>query len=42
MSASLMGGAGSASLVLDNGITVGALMIANPIGAVTTPGGRHF
>ncbi len=42
MSASLMGGTGSASLVLDNGITVGALMIANPIGAVTTPGGRHF
>lgn len=42
MSASLKGGTGSASLVLESGITVGALMIANPIGAVTTPGERHF
>lgn len=41
-SAMLKGGTGSASLVLDSGITVGALMIANPIGAVTTPGERHF
>ena len=42
MSASLKGGTGSASLVLESGITVGALMIANPIGAITTPGERHF
>lgn len=42
MSAMLKGGTGSASLVLDSGITVGALMIANPIGSVTTPGEHHF
>ncbi|MFD3191255.1 P1 family peptidase [Sedimentitalea sp. HM32M-2] len=36
------GGLGSASLVLDSGITVGALIAANPVGSVTTPGGRHF
>ncbi|WP_420585716.1 P1 family peptidase [Ruegeria sp.] len=36
------GGLGSASLVLDNGITVGALVAANPLGSVTTPGDRHF
>lgn len=38
----LKGGLGSASLVLDNGATVGALVAANPIGSVTTPGDRHF
>ena len=38
----LKGGLGSASLVLDNGATVGALVAANPIGNVTTPGDRHF
>lgn len=42
MSATLKGGTGSASLVLPSGVTVGALMIANPIGSVTTPGARHF
>ena len=36
------GGLGSASLVLDNGVTVGALVAANPMGSVTTPGDRHF
>ena len=36
------GGLGSASFVLDNGVTVGALVAANPIGSVTTPGNRHF
>ncbi|WP_170430904.1 P1 family peptidase [Ruegeria arenilitoris] len=36
------GGLGSASLVLDNGITVGALVAANPLGSVTSPGDRHF
>ncbi|WP_170467356.1 P1 family peptidase [Ruegeria arenilitoris] len=36
------GGLGSASLVLDSGIIVGALVAANPMGSVTTPGDRHF
>ncbi|WP_424979256.1 P1 family peptidase [Leisingera sp. S232] len=40
--AMLKGGLGSASLVLENGATVGALVAANPLGAVTTPGERHF
>jgi D-aminopeptidase len=33
---------GSASLVLEDGTTVGALVAANPMGSVTTPGDRHF
>ena len=37
-----MGGVGSASLVLEDGTTVGALVVANPMGSVTTPSGRHF
>lgn len=36
------GGLGSASLVLDSGITVGALVAANPMGSVATPSGQHF
>lgn len=36
------GGLGSASLVLGNGTTVAALVVANPLGSVTTPGDRHF
>ncbi len=36
------GGLGSASLVLSSGVTVGALVAANPLGSVTTPGERHF
>ena len=35
------GGLGSASLVVE-GVTVGALVAANPLGSVTTPSGRHF
>ena len=42
LTAMLKGGLGSASLVLDNGITIGALVAANPMGSVTTPGDRHF
>ena len=42
LTAMLKGGLGSASFVLDNGVTVGALVAANPMGAVTTPGERHF
>lgn len=38
----LKGGLGSASLVLPDGGTVGALVAANPVGSVTTPGDRHF
>lgn len=36
------GGIGSASIVLGDGTTVGALVAANPVGSVTTPGERHF
>ncbi len=36
------GGLGSASIVLENGVTVGALVAVNPLGSVTTPGDRHF
>lgn len=42
MTATLKGGLGSASFVLDSGVTVGALVAANPMGSVTTPGERHF
>lgn len=42
LTAMLKGGLGSASLVLENGVTVGALVAANPMGCVTTPGARHF
>ncbi len=42
LTATLKGGLGSASLVLPNGIVVGALVAANPMGSVTTPGERHF
>ncbi|WP_282152242.1 P1 family peptidase [Ruegeria atlantica] len=36
------GGLGSASFVMENGVTIGALVAANPLGSVTTPGDRHF
>lgn len=42
LTAMLKGGLGSASLVLDGGVTVGALVVANPVGSATTPGERHF
>ena len=42
LTAMVKGGLGSASLVLPDGSTVGALVAANPVGAVTTPGDRHF
>jgi D-aminopeptidase len=42
LTAMLKGGLGSASLVLDDGTTVGALVVANPVGSATTPGERHF
>lgn len=42
LTAMMKGGLGSASLVLPDGSTVGALVVANPIGAVTTPGDKYF
>lgn len=42
LSAMHKGGLGSASFVLDSGYTIGALVAANPIGAVTQPNSRHF
>ena len=42
MAAMCKGGLGSASAVLETGVTVGALVAANPLGSVTTPGDRHF
>jgi D-aminopeptidase len=42
LSASLKGGLGSASYRLEDGTMVGALVAANPVGSVTTPGNRHF
>jgi D-aminopeptidase len=42
LTAMVKGGLGSASFVLESGVTVGALVAANPMGAVTTPGEKHF
>lgn len=42
LTAMLKGGLGSASLQLEDGTMVGAIVAANPIGAVTTQGDRHF
>lgn len=42
MTATLKGGLGSASCVLADGTTVGALVAVNAIGEVTHGGGRHF
>ena len=42
MTATVMGGLGSSSLVLPDGTTVGALVAVNAFGSVTRPGGRDF
>jgi D-aminopeptidase len=42
MTATLMGGLGSASLVTEDGATVGALAAVNAFGSVTVPGTRAF
>lgn len=42
LTAMMKGGLGSASLALPDGTMVAALVASNPIGAVTTPGDRHF
>ncbi len=38
----IKGGLGSASTVLENGVTVGALVVVNAVGSVTGPDGRFF
>lgn len=40
--AGLKGGLGSASTRLPNGVTIGALVAANPVGSVTIGRSRHF
>ena len=42
MAGRVKGGLGSASIVLDNGVTVGALVAANPVGSVFMPDGETF
>lgn len=42
LTAEIKGGLGSASLVLDNGVTVGALVAANPVGGVVGPDGQFW
>ncbi|MCO5084165.1 MAG: P1 family peptidase [Rhizobiaceae bacterium] len=42
LSSGLKGGLGSASTILPNGVTVGALVVANPVGSVTVGSSRHF
>jgi L-aminopeptidase/D-esterase-like protein len=42
LTAETKGGLGSASLVLDNGITVGALVAVNPVGSATGPEGQFW
>ncbi len=42
MTATVMGGLGSASLVIASGATVGALVAVNAFGGVCPPGRRHF
>lgn len=42
LTAMLKGGLGSASLEFSDGTMVGALVAANPVGSVTTPGDKHF
>ncbi|MFA8384994.1 MAG: P1 family peptidase [Pelagibaca sp.] len=40
--AQFKGGLGSASLVLPDGTTIGALVVVNALGSATTPSGTHF
>ncbi|KOF22701.1 peptidase T4 [Ensifer adhaerens] len=42
LTATFKGGLGSASVVLPNGITVGALVAVNALGSATVGGTRHF
>lgn len=42
LSSGLKGGLGSASTMLDTGVTIGALAAVNPVGSVTVGRSRHF
>lgn len=42
LTSEIKGGLGSASLVLENGVTVGALVAVNPVGSVTGPDGQFW
>lgn len=42
MAARQKGGLGSTSVILPDGTTIGALVVVNSLGSVTTPGDRHF
>ena len=42
MAGRLKGGLGSASIVLENGVTVGALAAVNPVGSVVLPDGETY
>ena len=42
LTATVKGGLGSASMILETGYSVGALVVANPLGRVTTSDNRHF
>jgi L-aminopeptidase/D-esterase-like protein len=42
LTAGLKGGLGSASTVLESGVTIGALVAVNPVGSVTIGKTRHF
>ncbi|MCA0022962.1 MULTISPECIES: P1 family peptidase [unclassified Mesorhizobium] len=42
LTSDLKSGLGSASTLLDNGVTIGALAAVNPIGSVTISRSRHF
>ncbi|WP_287120348.1 P1 family peptidase, partial [Mesorhizobium sp.] len=42
LSSGLKGGLGSASTMLDSGVTIGALVAVNPTGSVTIARSRHF
>ncbi|MBZ9798280.1 P1 family peptidase [Mesorhizobium sp. ES1-4] len=42
LTSGLKGGLGSASTLLDNGVTIGALAAVNPTGSVTVGSTRHF
>lgn len=42
MAGRIKGGLGSASIVLENGVVIGALVAANPVGSVFMPDGKTF
>ncbi|WP_426125432.1 P1 family peptidase [Pararhizobium sp. PWRC1-1] len=42
LTATFKGGLGTASAILDNGITIGALVAVNALGSATIGDGRHF